>query len=102
MGKGGFAIVAQKELVVSVSMATGFMIKTVKAVYDRLFERIASALISGHSVAIRGFGTFEVRVSSGHKARNPATGEQVWVPERNRVVFRPSEKLTARLNAQTK
>ena len=78
------------------------MIKTVKAVYDRLFAGIAAALIDGHSVAIRGFGTFEVRVSPGHTARNPKTGEQVWVPEKRRVVFKPSETLTARMNAQTK
>ncbi|MBR9978996.1 MAG: integration host factor subunit beta [Bacteroidetes bacterium] len=43
---------------------------------------------------VRDFGAFEVKVTKAKPgARNPRTGELVYVPPRRKVMFRPGKKL---------
>ena len=42
---------------------------------------------------ISGFGTFVVKTRKGKVGRNPRTGEEVPVPDRKVIVFKPSKKL---------
>lgn len=45
-------------------------------------------------IEIRNFGVFEVKLTkSKPKARNPKTGEQIFVPPRRKTHFKPSKKL---------
>ena len=44
-------------------------------------------------VVITGFGTFYVVNKAAYMARNPATGEQVEVPEKLHIKFRPGKLL---------
>ena len=58
-----------------------------------------SMRIAGKKVEIRGFGTFFVKkIKENHSARNPRTGELIYVPERNKVRFRASKKLKEFIN----
>ena len=46
------------------------------------------------NVELRGFGTFFVKeIKEKHSARNPKTGEMIYVPKKNKVRFRASKKL---------
>jgi integration host factor subunit beta len=38
-------------------------------------------------VSLYGFGTFQTAVTKARKARNPQTGADIEVPEKNRVKF---------------
>lgn len=60
---------------------------------NALIGDIEEELSSQGRVVVRGFGVFELKKRKGHKARNPATGEAIDVPEHNRVSFRPSTVL---------
>jgi nucleoid DNA-binding protein len=46
--------------------------------------------MTGKTVELRGFGTFEVKKRKGRKrARNPKTGENVAVKDHGVATFRP-------------
>ena len=68
---------------------------------EAVLERISSALESGESVKISGFGTFSVRQKGRRIGRNPKTGEEVPILPRRVLVFRPSHVLKSRANGQT-
>jgi nucleoid DNA-binding protein len=40
---------------------------------------------------MRGFGTFRAKMTRAVKGRNPKTGETIEIPERIKVVFKPSK-----------
>ncbi len=51
------------------------------------------------SVELRGFGTFFIKeINEKYSARNPKTGELIYVPKKNKVRFRASKKLKTFLN----
>ena len=63
-----------------------------------VLDRVSSALESGESVKISGFGTFSVRQKGRRIGRNPKTGQEVPITPRRVLVFRPSHVLKARVN----
>jgi len=65
---------------------------------ETILDRIATALESGQSVKISGFGTFSVRQKGRRIGRNPKTGEEVPILPRRVLVFRPSHVLKAHVN----
>ncbi len=68
-----------------------------KEVIKDIFEIISEFLIRGESVTIRNFGTFEIKKTKGHNARDPVTNEIRPYEDFNRPVFRPSENLRAHI-----
>ncbi len=65
-----------------------------KQAVDVLFETLAEAIIEGERIEIRGFGSWEVkRTNARPRARNPRTGEEVYVPARRKVGFKPGKIL---------
>ncbi len=69
---------------------------TKKEIYDivsEVFQIIEESLQRGEKVQISGFGTFFVKFRKGKVGRNPKTGEEVPVPDRKVIVFKPSKKL---------
>ena len=68
-------------------------------VIDIFSKDIERALKYGKKVELRGFGTFFVKkIKEKHSARNPKTGELIYVPEKNKVRFRASKKLKLLIN----
>ena len=60
---------------------------------------IQRALIDKRNIELRGFGSFFVKkIKEKYSARNPRTGEIIYVPEKNRVRFRASKKLKELIN----
>ena len=65
-----------------------------KQAVDVLFETLSDAIIEGERIEIRGFGSWEVkRTNARPRARNPRTGEEVYVPARRKVGFKPGKIL---------
>lgn len=67
--------------------------KALEAV-DVLFEAMTSSICNGKRIEIRGFGSWEVKETKEKtQARNPSTGETVYVPARRKVMFKPGKIL---------
>ena len=61
---------------------------------DVFFQALADAIIRGDRIEIRGLGSWRVKeMKPKPNARNPMTGEQVSVPARRKVTFRPGKIL---------
>ena len=70
-----------------------------ESILDSFNESIKKALIEGRDVELRGFGTFFVKkIKEKFSARNPKTGELIYVPEKNKVRFKSSKKLNKLIN----
>ncbi len=71
----------------------------IELIYDSFCNSVQRALKSGKKVEIRGFGTFFVKkLKEKYSARNPRTGELIYIPEKNKVRFRPSKNLKKLIN----
>ncbi len=70
-----------------------------ETILDTFFESIEKALIENKSVELRGFGTFYIKeIKEKYSARNPKTGELIYIPKKNKVRFRASKKFNEFLN----
>ncbi len=68
-------------------------------IVDTFSESIGNALRENKKVILKGFGTFFVKkLNEKRSARNPKTGEIIYVPEKNRVRFKTSKKLKKFIN----
>ena len=65
---------------------------------EMVLDEVSTALVKGDVVKISSFGSFSVRSKGERIGRNPKTGEEVPIPPRKVLVFRPSQLLKARIN----
>lgn len=79
----------KRDIVVSIAEETGLKQIDVKRIVQAVFDRITSALKQGERVELRNFGIFRIRERRGRKGRNPRTGEEVLIPPRKVVDFKP-------------
>jgi integration host factor subunit beta len=89
--KGGGAVssVTKKDIVIKVSNETNLTQIDVKKIVQRTLDVIVESLERGETVELRNFGVFKVKHRRGRLGRNPRTGEEVSVPEKKVVVFKP-------------
>ena len=66
---------------------------------DLCFEELKASLAVGEQVKLSGFGNFDLRDKHERPGRNPKTGEKIPVAARRVVIFRPGQKLKARVEA---
>lgn len=83
----------KRELVIRVANKLGMTQSDVARVVEGTFEAISEALAEGKRWELRDFGVFEVKTRASRIGRNPRTGDQVPVPERRVVTFRPGKKM---------
>ena len=92
----------RKELIDALAAKTG----SSKADADRnvgaLIEIITSALKKGDSVALVGFGTFEVRKRAARNGRNPATGAAIKIKASKAPAFKAGATLKTAVNGGKK
>ncbi|MDD3786549.1 MAG: integration host factor subunit beta [Hydrogenophaga sp.] len=69
----------------------------VKAILDAMGD----ALVRGHRIEIRGFGSFSVNRRSPRIGRNPRSGESVMIPEKRVPHFKPGKALREQVDART-
>ena len=84
----------KKDLASAVAQAIGCQNNQALQMVDSLFGAMREKLIEGDRIEIRDFGVFVVReVKAKPAARNPRTGERVYVPARRRAHFKPGKLL---------
>ncbi len=74
------------------------LLKDVERIVGVILDKITSSLAKGERVEFRGFGAFSVRTRTPRLAKNPRTGEQVKVEERNIPHFKTGKQLHELLN----
>tara|TARA_B110000211_G_scaffold99650_1_gene116035 strand:+ start:1793 stop:2002 length:210 start_codon:yes stop_codon:yes gene_type:complete len=64
-----------------------------------MFDTISESLIEAKPVELRDFGRFSIKtIKAKYNARNPKTGEIIYVPEKKKVSFRMSKHLKQEIN----
>ncbi len=79
----------KKDIVMKVSTETNLTQQDVKKIVQKTIDAITESLERGETVELRNFGVFKVKSRRGRIGRNPRTGEEVPVPEKKVVVFKP-------------
>jgi len=85
-----------------VSDATGLTKVETEAIMNGVMKTIIDSLANNERVELRGFGTFGIKHRMPKKARNPGTGDAIYLPERFVPTFKPSKLMKKRVNELTK
>ena len=79
----------KKDLVLAVAKYTGITQVDVKRVIQRTLDHLIAHLKESKTIELRNFGVFKVRQRAPRRGRNPKTGQEVPVPSKRVVVFKP-------------
>ena len=93
----------KKEIVKKISEDIGLTQLKTKDIVQRTLDAIIHTLVSEGRIELRNFGVFEVKRRAPRKARNPRTGDKVYVPSKNVVTFKPGkemEELVRKMNPE--
>ena len=74
--------------------------RSAAVVLDGVLDSIRDLLAERGKVAIKGFGTFERRIRKGRAYKHPVTKEVIDVPNRETIVFVPSDELVRATTSQ--
>ena len=83
----------RNDIIEAISDNVGLSLSDSSAIIEEIFEFILDELEKGDDVKISSFGTFSVRHKSPRIGRNPKTGVEVSITERNVVSFSSSNIL---------
>ena len=83
----------KKEIVKRISEDIGLTQLKTKDIVQRTLDAIIQTLVSEGRIELRNFGVFEVKKRAPRKARNPRTGDKVYVPSKNVVTFKPGKEM---------
>ena len=81
-----------------VSNATGLTKVETEAIMNGIMSTIIDSLANNKRVELRGFATFGIKHRMPKKARNPGTGDPIYLPERYVPTFKPSKLMRSRVN----
>lgn len=85
--------VTKKEIVKTISEEIGLTQLKTKEIVQKTFDAIVETLVEEKRIELRNFGVFEVKKRAARKARNPRTGDKVFVPEKFVVTFKPGKEM---------
>ena len=83
----------KKEIVKAISEEIGLTQLKTKDIVQKTFDAIVETLVVDGRIELRNFGVFEVKKRAARKARNPRTGEKVFVAEKFVVTFKPGKEM---------
>ena len=83
----------RNDIIEAISDNVGLSLSESSEIIEEIFEFILDELEKGEDVKISSFGTFSVRHKRSRIGRNPKTGIEVPITERNVVTFSSSNIL---------
>jgi DNA-binding protein HU-beta len=86
------------ELIDAVSGQSGLAKAEATRAVEAVFETITTALRSGDSVALLGFGTFVVKARAARAGRNPRTNETIAIAASKVPAFKAGKALKDAVN----
>lgn len=78
-----------KELIGQIANASGLSKKDAEQLMAATTAVMRENLTAGKAVQLQGLGTLEVKERNERTIVHPGTGEQIVVPSKNQVVFKP-------------
>ena len=66
-----------------------------------LLDAIGQAMVQGHRIEVRGFGSFSVSHRPPRMGRNPRSGESVAIPAKRVPHFKPGKALREAVDQRT-
>ena len=87
----------KKEIVKTISEEIGLTQLKTKEIVQKTFDAIVETLVDERRIELRNFGVFEVKKRAARKARNPRTGDKVFVPAKFVVTFKPGKEMEERV-----
>lgn len=97
------ADVTKKEIVKKISEDIGMTQLKTKDIVQRTLDAIIQTIVDEGRIELRNFGVFEAKPRAPRKARNPRTGDKVYVPSKIVVTFKPGkemEELVGKMNPE--
>lgn len=93
------ATITKRDIAIKVSEITGCKKNLAIKLVDNVFSTMRDTMIAGNRIEIRGFGIFEVKNTKPKPAaRNPRTGDIIYVPARRKTHFKPGKILKEALH----
>ena len=83
----------RNDIIEAISDNVGLSLSESSEIIEEIFEFILDELEKGEDVKISSFGTFSVRHKRSRIGRNPKTGVEALITERNVVTFTSSNVL---------
>ena len=75
--------------------------RDLEKIFELFLQEIIDSLLNKKSIEIRSLGTFFIKeIKEKRQARNPKTGEKIYIPRRNKIRFRASKRLKELINKQ--
>ena len=90
--------VAKAHLARVVTDELGLPMSQAQQMVNAAFAGLASSIMEGRRIEIRGFGTFKVVRRAARTGRNPRAGTHIEIPPRSAPAFKPSREIRARVN----
>jgi integration host factor subunit beta len=89
----------KSELIELLSLKRGMSLKKSEDIINTIFDSMASAMLSGDRIEIRGFGSFVINEYKSYTGRNPKTGESIDVKPKKLPFFKVGKELKERVAA---
>ena len=86
------------ELIAAISENAGLTKADSKKALDSFIDVTMEALKKGDRVALVGFGSWTVKQREARKGRNPQTKEEIMIPAKKVVKFKPGSELAGSVN----
>ena len=86
------------ELIEAIAESSGLSKADAGRALDGFIGAVSGALKSGDTVAIAGFGSFEVRARAERTGRNPKTGESLTIAASKAPAFKAGKALKDAVN----
>jgi integration host factor subunit beta len=96
VGEGGW-FVTKKDIAKAIAEETGITQIQAIEIMQQVFDAITETLVQEGRIELRNFGVFEVKKRKPRTARNPRTGEEVKVPAKLVVTFKPGREMEERV-----
>jgi len=88
----------KSELIDAIAAASQLTKTDAARALDGFIKSVEAALQAGDSVALVGFGTFEVKERAERKGRNPQTGEEITIKAARIPSFKAGKSLKDAVN----
>ena len=75
----------------------------IETIFEIMLSAISNSLAKDNPVELRNFGRFSVKsIKAKYNARNPKTGEIIYVPQKKKISFKMSKHLKEEINRNIK
>lgn len=88
----------KSELISSMAEKSGLTKADAGKALDALIASVTEGLTGGDRIALVGFGSWTVEERSARTGRNPRTGEEIQIPAKKVVKFKPGAGLSDAVN----